>query len=39
MLDTRSLFSILGNSIIAGGLSGIAVDITLYPLDTIKTRL
>eukprot|EP01040_Poterioochromonas_malhamensis_P019112 gene19112-22499_t len=26
-------------SLIAGGMAGMAVDISLYPLDTIKTRL
>ncbi|XP_049802836.1 S-adenosylmethionine mitochondrial carrier protein homolog isoform X1 [Schistocerca nitens] len=26
-------------SLIAGGLAGLAVDITLFPLDTLKTRL
>lgn len=26
-------------SLVGGGLAGTAVDVTLYPLDTIKTRL
>ena len=27
------------SSLISGGMAGVAVDITLFPLDTIKTRL
>lgn len=29
----------LTNSLVAGGCAGFAVDVTLFPLDTIKTRL
>lgn len=29
----------LVNSLIAGGFAGLSVDLALYPLDTIKTRL
>ncbi len=29
----------LGVSLAAGGVAGTAVDVTLFPLDTLKTRL
>jgi solute carrier family 25 S-adenosylmethionine transporter 26 len=29
----------VGVSLLAGGIAGTAVDVVLYPLDTIKTRL
>ncbi|XP_078033911.1 mitochondrial S-adenosylmethionine carrier protein-like isoform X2 [Augochlora pura] len=35
-LDTKLIFV---TSLVAGGLAGTSVDIALYPLDTLKTRL
>nr|XP_033339099.1 S-adenosylmethionine mitochondrial carrier protein-like [Megalopta genalis]XP_033339100.1 S-adenosylmethionine mitochondrial carrier protein-like [Megalopta genalis]XP_033339101.1 S-adenosylmethionine mitochondrial carrier protein-like [Megalopta genalis]XP_033339102.1 S-adenosylmethionine mitochondrial carrier protein-like [Megalopta genalis]XP_033339103.1 S-adenosylmethionine mitochondrial carrier protein-like [Megalopta genalis]XP_033339104.1 S-adenosylmethionine mitochondrial carrier pr len=35
-LNTKSIFV---TSLIAGGLAGTSVDVALYPLDTLKTRL
>lgn len=29
----------LGTAVAAGGLAGLAVDVSLFPIDTVKTRL
>mmetsp|Transcript_7210 Transcript_7210/g.21172 ORF Transcript_7210/g.21172 Transcript_7210/m.21172 type:complete len:85 (+) Transcript_7210:612-866(+) len=36
MADEKSLFT---RALLAGGAAGFAVDVSLFPIDTIKTRL
>ena len=33
------IFNVFFRNMIAGGLAGTSVDVTLFPIDTIKTRL
>lgn len=38
-LEELKPYSIYWTSLIAGGVAGLFVDISLFPIDTIKTRL
>ena len=39
MSEKAANYKNLMNSLIGGGVAGLVADTTLYPIDTIKTRL